>query len=303
MRWLGLMGVVAVVCVGCATPRVLSGREANASFVRERAVVYVESDAGLQRVGLDGSSPRDVFPAGYKLLDLGPDGHTFLLTDRDTNLIVGDGESGQLRQIPELSHRLATAALSPDGTQIAAARHADFRQPQGRWHDEDAVLLINLLTLSVDTIAPVNEALITRLAWSESGTALSLTTSTGESQWITLGDRKRVEAPTPLAPLRVPPTKPLSTCPSSAARLEADSNEAVLWLAEPGRPRRPIVKIGDGKRDPHEAEYDFSNLAFSPSCAYAVFVYQQQLWVTEIATGKVANLGPGFRAFVAPSAR
>lgn len=291
----------ALALVGCATPRVLSGRVPDARFVREQATVYVESDTGLQRVSLDGTGARDVFPPGYKVLDIGADGRTFVLTDRDTNLLVGDGETGQVRAIPELARRLASAAISPDGTRIAAVRHADFRQPQGRWKDDDSVFLIDLVSLSVDTIPPADEVLPTRVAWSSVGDALWIATSVGQPEWITLVDRKRTSVSAPLAPLREPPTRPSATCSATGAKLEADSTDAVLWIATPGRPRRAILRVGDGKKRPHEIEHDFSNLTFSPSCANAVFVYQQQLWVTEIASGKVAPLGPGFRAFVAPA--
>ena len=138
--WLALGGTSGVDPSG-----VLQHAEADARFVRGGGAMIVYTSEGIARVNLDGSGEKPIFRGvGLRVLDASFDLKTWVISDNQTNLLVGDASTGALRPVPALSRRLADAALSPDDRQIAATRHADFSLPQENWRDDDAVYLMDV---------------------------------------------------------------------------------------------------------------------------------------------------------------
>lgn len=299
-RIAGFAGLLLLA--GCSVPREFSTRVKSPDFVRESAMLLVESEIGWSSVLLDGSSNRSVFPTGLKILDIGPDGRTVVLTNRKTDLLLGNVETGELRAVPELAGRVGSAAISPDGKLVAVVRHADYALPGGRGVDDDGVFLVDAQSLRVSGVPSQSNTLVTRIAWAQSGDSLWLVMSEGWPQVVTLADNTRHEHKRfdPPFVLREPPTRATSKCPATGATLDAQPTDATLWLNKPGTPKKALVKLGNGEKWVREVDLDYTNVMFSPTCSYAVFVFQQRVWVVEVATGKLTDLAPGYRAFFAP---
>lgn len=227
MKWVAVLVVVAGCPCG-GNPGVMTGASPNAiladtRFVDEKASIYVSTSTGIAKVSLDGSSRTKVFAKfphrdvpGVSVVDISLDWKTWLLSDSDTNLWIGDPVTGNSVEVKAVHHRMSNASVSPDGKWVAASRHSDYGirdKPE-----DDTIFLIEIATGKVDTIPAQTKNWPTKVRWAADGSALLLEMAwEAPSQWLTLADRKRTEIPykpdqPPPAPLRADPRRSASPC-------------------------------------------------------------------------------------------
>ena len=302
---LGLAAIVTLASTGsgcfCAgSPGVLVGAGRDARFVTERAEMLIAAGDGIRRIAIDGSGSRLLFRGPVSIQDVGADFRTFVLSDSDTNLLIGDAATGGLVPVPELAGRLSSAALSPDGARIAASRHSDFSLPQSRWVDDDAIFVVDVATLAVTTIPASSNDWPTKVAWSADGKALWLTMAFGKpSQWLTLADGARKSGlAAPPEGLRTDP-RARSKCQQS---LEADRWKPELRITDDsGAPPRVLARLEGRERGFHDYQPDFSNAMLSPACRYALFHYDRRIWAVDVRGGPLGPVAEGDVLFFLPA--
>jgi hypothetical protein len=293
--WVGLSAASS----GCPTgaPGVLSGAVNDARFVSERATLVYAAKDGLRRISLDGTSSQLIFAGAAAVLDVTPDFQTFVLTDSDTNLLIGHASTGRLTAVRPLAGRLSSAALSPDGKRIAASRHADFSLPQAQWVDDDGIFLVDIETGLVTTIAPSGHDWPTKVAWAADGQALWLSMAFEKpSQWLTLADRSRDAGLTrPPAPLREDPRAP-AKC---AQTFDGPTRDPVLRIIDqPGAAPRTIARLVGRKRGFHDYSPDFDDVRLSPQCRYALFhFHDRRTWIVDVRGGPIGPVADGCPLF------
>lgn len=302
-----LAGIVALAGTGsgcfCAagSPGVLVGAGRDARFVTERATLWVQASDGVRSVALDGSGSRLVFRGSVSVQDVAPDFRKVVLSDSETNLLVGDVSTGSIVSVPQLAKRLSAAELSPDGTRIAATRHSDFSLPQERWVDDDAIFIVDVATLAVTTLPASSTAWPTRVQWSADGKALWLTMAFEKpSQWVTLADGARKSGlSAPPEALR-PDPRARSKCTQT---LEADRWKSELRITdEPGATPRVLARLEGRERGFHDYQPDFSNTILSPACRYALFHYDGRMWAVDVRGGSPGPVVAGDALFFVPDA-
>jgi hypothetical protein len=289
----------------CGSNGRLRGAEPNARFVTERGAFYLGAADGIHRVALDGSTDTLAIPGrGLTVQDVSADWRTFLLSDSETDLFVADVATGSRRPVPALARRLSVASISPDGTRIAATRHADFSLPQSKWVDDDAVVIIDVATLAVVKELPASsQNEVHHVRWAADGSAIWLMTDWQlPNQWVTLADGIRRPAAAgftaaPPSPLRPDPRRWPTPC---AASLVADKRATEITIVEPGSPSRVLVAEEGRSRGVHDHESDFYEPTLSPGCATALFGFRGTLWAADVHTGRVGKLAVGELLFFAP---
>jgi hypothetical protein len=286
----------------------------DATFVTEKATLIVSTTDGIRRIALDGSGSTKLFgklphkdvPA-VSVVDVSADFKTYLLSDSHTNLHVGDAVTTKTFEIPQLRKRMSSAALSPDGTKIAATRHSDYDSIRKSDDNDDAVFLIDIATRQVEVIPAVTKNWPTKIQWSADGTALWLSFAWERgSQWLTLADRKRTDHPydstrtrSPPAPLRADPRKP----PACTQQALADKDPELKIVDDPNDPSRParvVIKLEGRERGFHDYLADFRHPSLSPSCGYLVFEHRQKVWVTDLQGTSFGPIIDGSWLFFVP---
>lgn len=289
-----LCGVVAGGCLcGGGSNGVLAGAGADARFVTERASIVVSRPGEIHRSSLDGSAPATLFAGSYSVLDVTLDYRTYLLSDSETNLLVGDAATGALRPVPALARRVTHAAFSPGGARIAAVRHADFSLPQATLTDDDTVFLIDAGTLAAEVVLPGTDHWPARVAWSADGSALWITMNHGKPpQWLTLADKKRQSGlASPPGPLLDDPRLTKPRCPQ---QLVADTMDTELRIIDtPSAAPRVLVRLEGRSRGFHDYLPDFDHFSMSPACKYVVFEHGSKVWIADASTGALGPLAPG----------
>lgn len=283
----------------------LPGAKKDTRFVRSSEAIFFSSDRGWERVRLDGTQRKVVFPGRHIIADISPDGTTFALMDDRTRLLLGDARTGKLRQVEALGQRAAGAVFSPGGETLACWRHADLDLPQAEQKDDDAVLLVDVAGLTARTIAAASSRQPTRVAWTAGGEALRLQFRQGQIVRIKVasGAREPQQQGTKVARFAgrhrlTPPT----TCASRKARLElrGRGGDNGLDLVDSTSSQRLVVLDRD-KRGFHDRPPAVSSPFFSRDCQYVVFALLDQLWVVEAGSRSVGRLARGSRAFLAPN--
>ena len=283
----------------------IRGAVSDTSFIKDKDVLYVETELGIERMLLDGSGRRVVFPPGLLVHDLAPDGRWFALGDADTNLFLGDAETGERIRIHELDGRCGEVAFSTDGRTLAATRHADFSLPQVSWKEteDDRVYLVDVATRKVKELPAARQGMVTFLAWSKDGTALFLGDIGPDKFWekIDLTSEKRSE----VGEWPYSQTSGHGYLPSPVCRLDGSTTvRHVGWRGDKGLEvvtqegtRRKIVTVEGRERGLHDYTPTIDFMFFSKSCRFAVFSHNQQIWVVEIPGGTVAAVAKGYLAF------
>lgn len=296
MRGHGVVGsgllVLVSACCAAGSRGTLAGAGPDTRFASDPARVVVKTERGIEEIGLDGSGQALLFAGSFRVLDVSPDRAMYLLSDGETNLLVGDRRSGATRRVTALDRRMSAASFSPDGKTIAAVRHADFSLPQASWKDDDSVFLIDTATLAVDTIPPSSDDWPASVRWSTDGKALWLPIHHERpAQWITLASRARTHpGPTPPSPVMAPPFAP----PSCPAQLVSGRESTELSVKDtPSDPPRVLVRLVGRKRGFHDYQDDFNHLALAPRCDLALFENERRTWVVDVKSGAFGPLIEG----------
>jgi hypothetical protein len=302
---IALVLLAAGAAPGCwcaGSPGVLAGAGTDARFVSERSILVASTSRGLERMALDGSGARVLFTGHHSVLDTSPDFRTYLLSDSETNLLIGDATTGAMRSVPAVAKRVTAAALSPDGKRVAAVRHADFSLPQSSWTDDDSVFLIDVATLATTVIPPSTKHWPGSVEWSDDGSALWITMNHGNPpQWLTLADGKRHTGhASPPAALHGHTRVRSPKCPQT---LVADKWSTELSIVDaPGAPPRVLVRLVGRKRGFHDYQADFFDPVLSPACKYVLFGHKRNIWVADAKTGALGPLVEGDLLFFEPPA-
>ncbi len=287
-------------CALVGSPGAIEQPTADTSFVREPLALLVEGHDGLVRISLDGRGREELFPPRYLVLDVSSDGREALLTDGAGRLFVGDLERREARWVTALERRLVDAAFSPDGASIAAVRTGDPLAVLPAARPGDEVLVVDVATLEPRFFPASRSTVPARVAFSADGASVYLEGSDGQRQWLEISSGARQvieEAPAPSA-LRVRPNHRADTvCPENGASLvTGDFGIDLIQGAE----RRRLVGIAGRARATRDLSPTIGQAFFAPRCAYVVFVHDQYVHVVEVATGRVARLLPGWRAYFSP---
>ncbi|MBU8900730.1 hypothetical protein KRR26_34505 [Corallococcus sp. M34] len=291
--WLSMLLGLAPFVSGCGgSEGRIVGAEANTAFVTERPMIHLGAKEGLVRVRLDGSERARVFPTNRSVLDYTADGQLWILSDPDTNLYVADQGGTRERSVPSLARRVSQARLSPDGTRVAAVRHADFSLPQRDWKDDDAVYLVDTTTLEVTRLPAQNDSWALNPNWNAEGTEVYLAHESGGAQWVRVSDGSRRAVGEEVPPSRLPPQAGhLDSCPARSQTLESD-DQGITLVSASGE-RKTLVTIEGRKRGFHDYEPSVSVRLFTPSCDHVLFGFSGTTWVVQVATGRVGKLASG----------
>lgn len=282
----------------------LPGAQKDTSFVRSSEAIFFSSGRGWERMRLDGSQRKVVFPGRHSIADISPDGKTFALLDDGGRLLLSDPRDGKLQQVAALGQRTAGAVFSPGGETLACWRRADLDLPQAEQKEDDAVLLVNVARLTARTLAAASRRQPTRVDWTAGGEALRLKFRRGQMQLVkvTSGAREPLKEGIKVALFSGRHhLKPPTTCAKRKARLElrGRGGDNGLDLVDPTSSQRLVILDGD-KRGFHDRPPAVRNPFFSRDCQHVVFALLDHLWVVEAGGRKVGRLVRGSRAFLAP---
>jgi hypothetical protein len=297
----GALIVLVLVALACsldtANPGVIANAEADTRFVGEPSQLIFHSPQGIERVRLDGGDRKMLFPdPGLHVEDVSSDWSMFLLGNPDTELMIGDLSSGNLRKVVQLDRRAGDAVFSPDGNTIAATWHADFSKPQAEWKDDDTIFLIDVDTLAIKILPPSRTEQPLSIRWSADGFYLwaIMPPEVGVGQWISPADGKRQEMKDPLGPLHSPFVEP--DCPGKLEII--DEGTAIRLTDETGD--RILVSEEGRQRGLHDYLDDFRHVSFTPSCSAVIFDRFGEIWVVEIESGRAGVLVEGDWLFFIP---
>jgi dipeptidyl aminopeptidase/acylaminoacyl peptidase len=289
-------------CGGCAgSPGQVVGRQPDLHFVTEKATLFFAAGGGIERIDIDGTDRRVVFPrhdeTGVHFLDVSPDFRTFLLEDSSTDLLVGDVATGSVRHVAALANRTSTARFSPDGRRIAAARHSDYHRSGSK--EDDTLYLVDTATLATQKIAQVTANWPTTIRWAADGSGLWVEMAwNAPPQWVTLADSHRhhglTSAPVPIQDLRRPKR---ATCTERAVSDGRQTTLRMVPVTEDGGGSeldapdagRVIVELQGRERGFHDYQPDFYDPMLSPGCSYVVFGMRGDIWVADATATSAAN--------------
>jgi len=284
--------VFVMAACGGSPGKLTNSRKPIADFVTDKDPMLVDTGGGgLVRIRLDGSDRQPVAPSKYHLVARTPDGRVFALEDSETNLYIVDSSSSTPRRVPEFDQRTGEAALRPDGAVLAVTKHADFSQPQARWHEseDDTVYLVDTRTLAIDVIPKSRFELVTRLMWAPDGTSLYQGMFGFDTLQLDLATRSRtkVEWPVNVA------TAARERCGGSHIEMRGWKGDQGFDVVDAKGNARHVVTIEGRSRGFHDYIATIDSAAFTRSCKYVVFTYQQSVWVAEVATGTVGHVISG----------
>jgi hypothetical protein len=280
----------------------LTATRPDLGFVEGEGTAYLSTPDGLERVSLDGRQRRVVFGGSWSVTDVSRDLKTFVLSNSNTDLYLGDAEKGQVRQVAALRGRFSAGTLSPDGRTLAASRHSDFSLPQELWKDDDALYLIDVQTLAVRVLKASSGAWPTRLAWTRDGTAVLAFMAFGEAtQRVTVADGTRRAATAEELESTGLFESFKQTAPSCDARI-LDSHWATALQVETSGHIVTVAEEKGRKRGFHDYQPDFFEPRFTPTCRYVAFAFQQETWLASASgSGELSRLSRGWVLFFGPA--
>lgn len=290
--------LVAIACAACggSPGHIANARRGVSSFVTERDVILADTGGGLVRIALDGSGKDRVASGRYHHLASTADGRTLALGDNDTNVFVVVPGDRSPRRIAQFDGRTGAVALSPDGTRLALARHADFSLPQAQWHttEDDAIYLVDVATLAIDVLPATREDLVTALRWLPDGSALILSLMTGGTVQLELATRTRTDVARDQSFVPPGPRNGGTRCPATGDLIELAGHrgdDGIDVISEKGTAR--VVTIEGRSRGFHDYQATISDAVFSTSCRYIVFEMNRAVWVADRESGSVGHLIDG----------
>jgi len=300
------VGLLASGCCARGSQGVLADAGADSSFAPADVEILLSCGQygadGLCRVGLDGANLQILVPRPYHILDISDDGSWLLLGDPDTNLYIARGDGSDIRDIPQLAGRVGDAEFSPDGTTVAAVRHADFSRPQHKWVDDDELFLVDVETAAVTSIGKTVDDMVVNLRWTPDGRRVFLDMMDTPDQLVTVdtGQRSYGAAPTNL---RVSPAFDRPTyCPTTGDQLQEigfGADEGLTLVSASGE-ERTLISISGRERGFHDHMPTVSTYYFTDTCEYVVFDLHESVWVVDVATGQVGPITEGRESFEAP---
>ncbi len=309
VRPIGFFLAIAALtgCCGGGSPGIIQGAQPDASFAPATPELMMRCGLyggdGLCRASLDGSTVTHLFDPAYHLIDMTDDGTRVLLGDQDTNLFVANSDGTDLRQIHALDNRNGSAGLSPDGSQIAAVRHADFSLPQRKWVDDDAVYLIDVATLQHQVLPKRADEMVTQLQWEASGRAVQLRMFDGTLSRVTIPGGQRTSLPAYRTPLRSRPSwnRP-EYCADTGDQIGVKGfkgDEGLEIITATGHTSDLAVVTGR-ERVGHDHLPTIDRPYFTPDCGHVVFDFGESVWAVDVATGDVGPITQGRESFVWP---
>lgn len=299
----GVALLVIALLAGCGGP---PGYIVNAlpdtSFVEspEQRYLFSEEQGGWLMIGLNGQIHRRLFGVEYHIKDISSDGQTLVLRNTDTDLFIARDGGREIREVPEFRGRLGNVGLSPDGRFVAATKHADYRQPQSEWVDDERLYLIDAATLRVREVGrfevpdgrpPLN------LVWPDDHHVL-LTFFSGRGEQIDVRTGDREVFPDGLDRLHrsqrwMAFPEDRAGCGMEIRVPDLRAGKGGIDVVRPGEPPRRLVKIeGALPPHPHRLGDGISNPSFTRDCRYITFDFHSELWVAEIASGRVGPILP-----------
>lgn len=296
--------LVIAVLAGCngPPPGYIVDALPDTSFVEspEQRYLFSEARGGWLMIGLNGRIHRRLFDVEYHIEDISSDGQTFVLRNTDTDLFIARDGGGEIREVPEFRGLLGEAGLSPDGRFVAATKHPDFHQPQSQWVEDDRLYLIDATSLRIREVgrfdvtggvSPFN------VAWPDDRT-VRLGFYYGPYQQFDMRTGGREVFPRDQDPLHrsrrwMAAHEDPADCGLEIRVPDLREGKGGIDVVRPGEPPRRLVEIA-GARPPHPHEYgdSISNPSFTRDCRYITFSFHSELWVVEIASGRVGPILP-----------
>lgn len=299
-----LISALLLAVIGCGgSPGKIVGAKPNVSFVKDTdALYYFGPGRKLKWIRIDGSDGREVFVDRYSVLDVSDDGQVFVLGDSDTNIYIGDPQSGKTRRISAFDKRAGALALSGDGRRLALVKHSDFDRAQSQ--NSDAIYVVDLSDLTYRTITGNTKQIVTNLWWSLDAQHL-YARGHENSQIIDMSNGTRsMIAEIPDNGLRRRGNLPPSTsCKRSgkSIKLLGYGGDDGLEIVDKGGVGTTKLTITGRKRGGHDYLDTIATAGFSPSCEYVVFTFGGSLWVLDVTTSMVGRLIEGSTPFLDPS--
>lgn len=316
IRFILLFGLAATM--GCASSmgRVV-GALPDTSFAEgSNARIYVETPTGVIETSLDGTEQRDLFSNDFTLIDMASDGSTFLLL-RGHRLCLATRTNAP-RCVDGPPAYIHDAALSPDGTTVAAIPWPVGDNPYGDARYErrppwiSTVYLLDVESKRKWMLVGRKVRTIQSIAWEKSGEAVWLRME-GEDERVVLATNARQLGEWPEERLRVRPQTNsgrresvvngvwiqdgpfYGRCEETGAYIWASTwnGDKGLDLGVSRDTRKPFVSIEGRKRGFHDYLPTIPTAFFVDACRYIVFVFDEHVWVSEVATGKVGLLSAG----------
>ncbi|TXD37286.1 hypothetical protein FRC98_11185 [Lujinxingia vulgaris] len=288
-----LLLTLSAVLAGCppSSPGEMTNLIADdLSFVTDDDLIYVHHRTGLDQIRVNGTDEVSIYGEGYSFQDVTDDAGLWALGDSQTNLYLLDAPGAEPERIPELDGRTSAVAIHPEGTLVAATRHADFDLPQDRQVDDDAIYLIDPTTLDVNVLPATSNAWLFQLYWSEDGTTLYGSGHEGNFRIDPATNTREPIASIPAQGVRRPRLS-RDICEATGERLETDDEG--IWRLTADGTREPLVTIEGRERGFHDYASTINGASYTRSCDYVVFVFQDTVWVAEVATGLVGRLREG----------
>lgn len=260
------------------------------SFVTDDDLIYVHHRTGLDQIRVNGTDEAPIYGEGYSFQDVTDDATLWALGDSQTNLYLLNAPGTEPRRVPELDGRTSAVAIHPEGTLVAATRHADFDLPQGQQVDDDAIYLIDPTTLDVSVLPATSNAWLFQLYWSHDGTTLYASGHEGNVRIDPTTNTREPIASIPAEGVRRPRIN-RDLCEATGERLVTDDEG--IWRVFPSATRESLVTIEGRERGFHDYASTINGASYTRSCDYVVFVFQDTVWVAEVATGLVGRLREG----------
>jgi hypothetical protein len=314
----------------------------TAAFTDPQRIYFSKKSKELRRVQLDGTQEAVVLASDHGMVDLSDDASIFALEDTDTNLYVGlvSGGIGSPavskvealesaarqygQQCAQQGSRcgVSSVAVSPDGKKIAFNLHANFGLPQADWVDTDSVFVTDARTRQLERVylgkivadktgpgmlyfsKDSRSVILRRTGGDHAYQRIDLTCNPDPVRaWDCRGAAQK-DSPKDLRPL---PFYADTTCAATGAALAcSDSHEDCndgIWIKEPGKPSRQVVKIVD--RTPVWGDVPTTKavlrMLFSRSCRSVIFAFADSLWAVDLATNTVGRIGAGGGPFILPT--